>query len=428
MIDCLFGTSESKHITEAGWDGRSIKLAYDKFPALSALLLKLLHFETSIDREEIRPQIGAVESVFPALDIIRRAGPPELNRNEIFAQACKHLASKVWHVREIAARTVCTLLIHDDWLQAIKTLLSSCGQSTNYTHGVLMAVRFFLERQMTLDLKVLLGKYSLAVIETQMLTLVDSLPALFDLFKSFNSDSQATPTHIRAAQIELQNTIASVILAAPELTRSELAPLTKSIGADDDFSQLKAQIECASQDALLQLAIVRRAIYMTSLRNDSIGLWRVLKIVAQLSTDLTSAALTNISEAWRATTGNLVCLVEAYVQIIEFAASPDVRATAAINLADLLDASFDGTDLTKGVLWEIDHLPRLLQEGSQSPNISNAQLRISGWVLQKEVQFQSPPESSECLEAWGHILAAAGDANNVCTSRKLYGEYDLIEQ
>ena len=151
LIDCLFGTSESKFVTEAGWDGRSIKLSYDKYPALPDLLLRLLETETNNPNTLSRQAIGAVESVFPALDIIRRAGPPGSHREDIFRRVSLHLGSKVWHVREIAARTICTLLLHDGWLPAVLGLIETAGESTNRLHGVLMAVKFILERRLALD-------------------------------------------------------------------------------------------------------------------------------------------------------------------------------------------------------------------------------------------------------------------------------------
>ena len=143
---------------EAGWDGKSVKLAYDKYQALPDLLLSLLTSELSSEAADIRPQIGSVESVFPALDIIRRAGPPDINRQEIYDQACVHLGGRVWHIREIAARTVASLLLGDDWTSRMQGLLKSADSSTNHHHGVLMAINFFLDRQMTLDVTVLLGK------------------------------------------------------------------------------------------------------------------------------------------------------------------------------------------------------------------------------------------------------------------------------
>ena len=85
LIDCLFGTSESKSVTEAGWDGKSVRLAYERYPALPDILLNLIATEPNERVAYMSLQIGVVESVFPALDIIRRAGPPKTLRAEIQA-------------------------------------------------------------------------------------------------------------------------------------------------------------------------------------------------------------------------------------------------------------------------------------------------------------------------------------------------------
>lgn len=148
LIDCLFGTSESKTSIEAGWDGRSTKLSYEKFPALPELLLSLLN--NNVSEQMDISTIGAVQSVFPALDIIRRAGPPTVLRDEIETGVAAHLDSKVWHIRELAARTMCTFMLHDSWLPALKALLAMSNTSTNHTHGVLMTVKFLLERRLVL--------------------------------------------------------------------------------------------------------------------------------------------------------------------------------------------------------------------------------------------------------------------------------------
>lgn len=151
LIDCLFGTSESKAVTESGWDGRSTRLAYESYPALPQLLLDLM--APSVDKQADigSPHIGAVESVFPALDIIRRAGPPSSLRKEIFSRIKAHLGSKMWHVRDIAARTVCTILLHDRWFTGLVELLNTCSESANEVHGVLMTAKYLLERMFGLN-------------------------------------------------------------------------------------------------------------------------------------------------------------------------------------------------------------------------------------------------------------------------------------
>lgn len=161
LIDSLFGTSESKAFTEAGWDGRSIRLSYDRYPSLPDLLLTLLDTNTSDMEPVTEPSIGTIgvtESVFPALDIIRRAGPPQTHRHAVFGLVARHLGSPIWHVREITARTICTLLLHDDWLPDILSLIKISEKSINTAHGVLLAIRFTLDRRLELYPNSLISK------------------------------------------------------------------------------------------------------------------------------------------------------------------------------------------------------------------------------------------------------------------------------
>lgn len=144
------GTSESKEIIDAGWDGRATKFSYDKYPALPKLLLALL----DADPESVHSTITTVkvnESVFPALDIIRRAGPPKSSENEIYKRVANHLGSSVWHVRELSAKTIGTLLLQDNWLESIKLLLQYCLDSSNLIHGTLLAIKFCLERRFSVN-------------------------------------------------------------------------------------------------------------------------------------------------------------------------------------------------------------------------------------------------------------------------------------
>lgn len=103
---------------------------------------------------------SAVESVFPALDIIRRAGPPKELRVKIYASIKAHLGSGVWHVRDIAARTICTLLLDDSWLSGLLNLFITCSKSINEVHGVLLVVKHLLERRLELNPDDSSGTYS----------------------------------------------------------------------------------------------------------------------------------------------------------------------------------------------------------------------------------------------------------------------------
>lgn len=151
LIDNLIGTNDSKAVIESGWDGKANRISYQKYETLPHVLLNLLksghEMMTSAASESMR-----AESVFPALEIIRRSGPPDALRGEIQTHIALYLASPVWHVREMAARTLCSCLLHEGWLENIRARLAEAMDSTtkpstlNHIHGVLLTLKFVLER------------------------------------------------------------------------------------------------------------------------------------------------------------------------------------------------------------------------------------------------------------------------------------------
>ncbi|KAI0506793.1 putative death-receptor fusion protein-domain-containing protein [Xylaria bambusicola] len=144
LIDSLFGTNETKLAMEAGWDGRTVRISYHKYEALPSLLVNLLELGKKSTGATIGTQTA--EAVFPALDIIRRAGPPEGYIQKLYDVISWYLGSHIWHVREIAARTICSLLLTPSWLQSVAALIDSSGQNSNKLHGALLTLRFLLER------------------------------------------------------------------------------------------------------------------------------------------------------------------------------------------------------------------------------------------------------------------------------------------
>jgi hypothetical protein len=151
LIDNLFGTHESKAMIEAGWDGKANRIHYHRYPNLPGVLKNLLQSGHRILSESSGSGTAAAESVFPALDIIRRAGPPDLLRDEIQIHVAAYLSSPVWHVREMAARTLCSCLLHDKWLAVVKDLFQSAvakesRNKQNHAHGVLLTLKYVIER------------------------------------------------------------------------------------------------------------------------------------------------------------------------------------------------------------------------------------------------------------------------------------------
>lgn len=165
LIDNLFGTHESKAMIEAGWDGKANRIHYHRYPNLPGVLRNLLQSGHRILSEMSSSGTAAAESVFPALDIIRRAGPPDLLRDEIQVHVAAYLSSPVWHVRDMAARTLCSCLLHEKWLVVIKDIFETAvaGESKskqNHVHGVLMTLKFLIERLSEVAPERLLSMYS----------------------------------------------------------------------------------------------------------------------------------------------------------------------------------------------------------------------------------------------------------------------------
>jgi hypothetical protein len=134
---------------EAGWDGRANRIHYGRYPTLPPVLLGLLRSGRGMILD--RAASATAEAVFPALDIIRRAGPPPALRDELQQHIIEYLGSPVWHVREMAARTLCSCLLHDEWLESLLDILenSAAGSHSsrnNYVHGALLTTKFSVER------------------------------------------------------------------------------------------------------------------------------------------------------------------------------------------------------------------------------------------------------------------------------------------
>lgn len=151
LIDSLFGSQESKAMIEAGWDGKANRIPYHRYPTLPTVLVNLLKSGHQMMSRSGSLSAAAAEAVFPALDIIRRAGPPEVLRTELQTHISVYLASPVWHVREIAARTLCSCLLNDQWLVTItaliqKSIANSPATLQNQCHGSLLTLKFVFER------------------------------------------------------------------------------------------------------------------------------------------------------------------------------------------------------------------------------------------------------------------------------------------
>lgn len=386
-----------------------------------------------------------MESVFPALDIVRRAGPPPSHRDEIFKLVSMHLGSRIWHVREIAARTICTLLLHQDWLSAVTSLIVGSYGSTNHLHGVLMAVRMILERRLELDPLSATGEWCNKCFILLLLTYSDGLLHISSMLKSprkmefFKGD----PPEVLTAYLEVSNTIAKIQLScARREAKKDDASLLRAINEDlfteHSFENIAVLIgkclEISTETmatAALANAIIHRGIYATALSCDEVALQNILCSAAALNTDVVLAALDCVPIAWKNLTSleNLLAVSQAYTNLLITSKAPEVRARVCYYLADILDKAFvvieaSGTTGKRSVcqsslrLNDITEQLRTILPGNDNPSFSNAQIRISGSILISEhiseAHDASPTELySSRMKAWGQMLSVAGKASNV---------------
>jgi hypothetical protein len=168
LIERLLGSSEAQDWKELGRASTS-RFSYDDYPSLVDILSDLLDPEGPLKQSaKDRPEgsspldLHGAEGVFPALQILRQARPPERNLEPIIASVEKLLSSPHWHLRDMAARTVVSLRPVHQLPESAFRLLSAQHKSHNFQHGTLLAIKHMLRRVLQ-DFKAL-SEFVLAVI------------------------------------------------------------------------------------------------------------------------------------------------------------------------------------------------------------------------------------------------------------------------
>ncbi|OAA68244.1 heat repeat protein [Niveomyces insectorum RCEF 264] len=444
LIDCLFGAGESKAMLESGWDGQTIRVSYNKYPSLPGVLLRLLQSTpdvAALPKEtvdvalpghhlQIESQKAAAESVFPALDILRRAGPPEMHRDALFRAVVHYLGSHLWHVREMAARTVCSFLINQDWAAGLQGLVAGDGggdglparpiSSANRLHGTLLSVRFLLGR----------------VAETVKADVADKLPQILSLVDTLaleNSLVSSCP-EVEAAYLEARNTVCGLVL------RYGL-DLGFAFASDEPEVAVPSDDGLNTTSALLRIQCVLRANYAAVAHNDREALQRTMTRICISDPDTATRLLDALPGSWfvgdTQTPDVAGWLCDVFVAVCRQAkADPLVRATALRHLADTLDYLLLLDDDSRR-LPDSSQLASLWASVSQSginPTLSCAVLRVSGPLLaavalpmgggpttpgqqQPRQHAKENEEAPFSVAAWAAMMSHAGEADQTFDTR-----------
>ncbi|KAB5570246.1 putative death-receptor fusion protein-domain-containing protein [Coniochaeta sp. 2T2.1] len=391
LIDCLLGTGESKHVTESGWDGHTIRISYAKYPTLPGVLVNLLKSAGS----SITPGLGssaAAEAVFPVLDIIRRAGPPDECRDELFGYIEEYLGSQIWHVRDVAARTVCSFLLQGDWVGTVEELLRSAGGSANRLHGALLTTRFIVERKL----------------ETDRDTLIGDLPKLISVLgqQAKLGGPFQTCEDVLTAYFEIWNLILKMnIVDSVNETQLEIT--------EDSLLSISS--------ALLREQLCIQGVYEARNRDDVSSLWVHLANALQADMDTACKMLEIIPEVWSSNKSKQVCysLCNLYVQICQHIRDATVRTLALSNLKDLMDDVLAKGRSNAGLLPSSQSLRELwedIEAEDINPGLSHATLAVSGSIIATFLARREP-EIEHMLRTWGGMLADALGIDNTFDTR-----------
>lgn len=150
LIDRLLGTNES--IDTAAIGSRSPGLPYEKHPGLLLLLIRLLVATKAAIKDPLefvrigfKPHNVASETIFPVLELLRRAPPPDRYGKEVRHLVLDATSSPDWHIRDIAARTFAACTRGRRELEEITSILGALPLTQNARHGRLLCIKYIVQ-------------------------------------------------------------------------------------------------------------------------------------------------------------------------------------------------------------------------------------------------------------------------------------------
>jgi hypothetical protein len=143
LIDRLLGSTDSQNWTEDG-QIKAPRLSYNDYPNLLDIVVKLL----APDPVHQQNSETALESVFPALKIIQRVPPPHNRREQIRNLISRLCSSSHWHVRDMAARTMSSLVPEMDLLEVVNFHKPDMTSGQNSVHGRLLCISYVVKARL----------------------------------------------------------------------------------------------------------------------------------------------------------------------------------------------------------------------------------------------------------------------------------------
>lgn len=394
---------------ESGWDGHSVRISYNKYPTLPGVILSLLQ---SADKSLDEVSSSAAEAVFPALDIIRRAGPPDEHRAELRRYIEGYLSSRIWHVREIVARTLCSFLLRDDWVAEISRLVVEGEKlGANRLHGILLTLRFVIERKLDLRDDVDVGMSSLFPPRRRGILILpidqDKLTDLLDLLADRISAGRCPENE--AALLEILNLLPQPQQATP----SPVADIETTIPSTENHQHALLAMHSSLHLLHTTPSVSTLGEHVLSLLLPNNGADSDVNTATRLLESLPSIIPTT------STTTKDLCTL--YAKIITHAVSaPEARAQALLNLSAIIDSTLTGANGDIDALPSADTIQQawnsLQAKGEMNPTLSCAVIRASGCFMALLGHKTTNPDSKvedHRLRSWGQMISNALEIDNV---------------
>jgi hypothetical protein len=143
LTNRLFGLRKSRNEFTSNFTTRSF---FEKYVTVRTVLLKNLQEKVGgLEGGEA----ASVEMVYPALSLVARmeVDPGYEGMEDFRGLILECMRSRIWKVREMAARAYTALVGPDEVVDVIRELLSVGPEKQNILHGNLCAVRALLERR-----------------------------------------------------------------------------------------------------------------------------------------------------------------------------------------------------------------------------------------------------------------------------------------
>lgn len=151
LIERLLGSDEAQDWKEQDRTKTS-RFSYNKYPHLLGILTNLLDPNGPLQKSMATPTGGSpmdlhgAEGVFPALQILRQA-PPQGEHRHATTKLVRHLLSSPhWHLRDMAARTLVSLHLPQEYYNAMNLLVKDLEGPHNKQHGILLTLKYMLRQ------------------------------------------------------------------------------------------------------------------------------------------------------------------------------------------------------------------------------------------------------------------------------------------